>query len=142
MAKEAKKGAYIIYDTEGEPDVILVGNGSEVSTMYDAAQILEREKGIKARIVSAISEGLFRQQPEKYQKEVLPDNIPVYGVTAGLPANLKGLVGEFGEVYGMEHFGYSAPAKVLDEQFGYIPKLISEKIINYLENTTAGKIST
>ncbi len=135
LAKQARKGAYVVYEPQGEPDVILVGNGSEVSTMYDAAQILEQKKNVKARIVSAISEGLFRQQSEDYQKEVLPDGIPVYGVTAGLSASLQGLVGQNGEVFGMEHFGYSAPAKVLDEKFGYIPEKIAEKIMNYLERS-------
>lgn len=135
LAKQARKGAYVVYEPQGEADVILVGNGSEVSTMYDAAQILEEKKNIKSRIVSAISEGLFRQQSEDYQKEVLPDGIPVFGVTAGLSASLQALVGQNGEVFGMEHFGYSAPAKVLDEKFGYIPEKIADKIMNYLERS-------
>jgi transketolase len=135
LAKQARKGAYVVYEPQGEADVILVGNGSEVSTMYDAAQILEEKKNIKSRIVSAISEGLFRQQSEDYQKEVLPDGIPVFGVTAGLSASLQALVGQNGEVFGMEHFGYSAPAKVLDEKFGYIPEKIADKIMSYLERS-------
>ena len=135
VAKQARKGAYIVYDPQGEPDIILVGNGSEVSTMYDAAQILEKEKGIKARLVSAISEGLFRNQSSDYQKEVIPEGIPVFGVTAGLPASLQGLVGQNGEVFGMEHFGYSAPANVLDEKLGYVPENIAKKIMSYLEKT-------
>ncbi|MFW6103526.1 MAG: transketolase family protein [Bacteroidota bacterium] len=135
VAKEARKGAYIVYEPDDEPDVILVGNGSEVSTMYDAAQILEKEKGIKSRLVSAISEGLFRNQSTNYQKEVIPEGIPVFGVTAGLPASLQGLVGQNGEIFGMEHFGHSAPAKVLDEKLGYIPEKIAEKIMNYLERS-------
>ncbi|MGM0529941.1 MAG: transketolase family protein [Bacteroidota bacterium] len=135
VAKEARKGAYIVYEPGDEPDVILVGNGSEVSTMYDAAQILEKEKDIKARLVSAISEGLFRKQSQDYQKEVIPDDKPVFGVTAGLPASLQGLVGQNGEVFGMEHFGYSAPANVLDEKLGYVPENIAERIISYLEKT-------
>ena len=105
-------------DVEGKPDVILVANGSEVSTLIAGAQKLT-EKGIKVQIVSAISEGLFREQPADYQKKVIPDNIPVFGLTAGLPVTLRGLTGANGKIWGLDHFGYSAPYKVLDEKFGF-----------------------
>lgn len=134
-ARQAEKGAYVVWESNENPDVLLVGNGSEVSTLYDAARILEKDKNIKVRLVSAISEGLFKSQPLEYQKSVIPDDIPVFGVTSGLPLTLKGLVGPFGEVFGMESFGYSAPAKVLDEKFGYIPNAIADKIMDYLEKT-------
>lgn len=132
-ARQAEKGAYVVYQSNGKPDVLLVGNGSEVSTLYEAARILEEDQNLKVRLVSAISEGLFRRQPVAYQKEVIPEDLPVFGVTSGLPVTLKGLVGPFGEVFGMESFGYSAPAKVLDEKFGYIPNDIAKKIVDYLE---------
>ncbi len=131
-ALEAYKGAYIVKDAEGKPDVVLVGNGSEVSTLYDGAMLLEKEKGLKVRVVSAPSEGLFRNQPKEYQKQIIPDNVPVFGMTAGLPLTLEKLVGPFGKVYGLEHFGYSAPAKVLDEKFGYTGQNVFDKVVEYL----------
>jgi len=134
-ARKAEKGAYIVYESNEKPDVLLVGNGSEVSTLYEAARILEEDRNLKVRLVSAISEGLFRRQPQDYQKKTIPDDLPVFGVTSGLPMTLKGLVGPFGEVFGMESFGYSAPAKVLDEKFGYIPHAIAMRIVDYLEKT-------
>ena len=133
VAKKSRQGAYIVYETSDKPDVLLVANGSEVSTLYEAAQILETENQINIRIVSVISEGLFRQQPAAYQKQIIPEGIPVFGVTAGLPASLQNLAGQNGMVVGMEHFGYSAPAKVLDKQFGYVGSEIAEKIMDFLK---------
>jgi len=125
------KGAYIIKDTPN-PDIILLANGSEVSTQMAGAQKLESENGLKIRVVSAISEGLFRHQPVEYQKRVLPDNVPVFALTAGLPVTLKGLVGNKGKVMGLDHFGYSAPYKVLDEKFGFTPENVVKQVLEYL----------
>ncbi len=130
----AFKGAYVVKEAEGTPDIIFVGNGSEVSTLYDGALKLEEEKGLKVRVVSAPSEGLFRSQPVSYQKEIIPSNIPVLGLTAGLPITLQGLVGANGTVVGLDHFGYSAPAKVLDEKFGYTAENVFNKALEHLEN--------
>lgn len=116
---DTAKGAYIVENCEGKPDVVLVANGSEVATLVAGAAILRSEKGLKVRVVSAPSEGLFRNQTKKYQKEVLPGNVPAFGLTAGLPSTLRGLVGDRGMVWGLGHFGYSAPFKVLDEKFGF-----------------------
>ena len=129
---QASKGAYIVKDVD-KPDVILLANGSEVSTLFAAAQKLETEKGLKIRIVSAISEGLFRMQPESYQKHVIPDGIPVFGLTAGLPVTLKGLAGARGSVYGMQQFGLSAPYHILDEKFGFTAENICNEVLQYLE---------
>jgi len=112
------KGAYIVEDCEGQPDVILVACGSEVSTLVDGAALLKNE-GIKVRIVSAPSEGLFKKQTTEYRKSIIPDNTPVFGLTAGLPVTLQGLAGQRGKIWGLETFGYSAPYKVLDEKFGF-----------------------
>ncbi|HEX2936493.1 MAG TPA: transketolase, partial [Bacteroidales bacterium] len=131
-ALEAGKGAYIAVDCNGTPDVILVANGSEVATLIAGAQKLTAEKNLKVRIVSAISEGLFRTQPISYQKSVIPDNIPVFGLTAGLPVTMKGLVGPFGKVFGMESFGFSAPFKVLDEKLGYTADNVFNQVNTYL----------
>ena len=117
-AMNAYKGAYLIQDGGDHPDIVLIANGSEVSTLVEASPLLE-SKGLKVRIVSIPSEGLFKDQSRDYQDELLPDGIPTFGLTAGLPVNLEGVVGKNGRVYGMTHFGYSAPYKVLDEKFGY-----------------------
>ena len=132
-ALKAEKGAYIVEDTEGTPDIIFVASGSEVSTLVEGAEILRKEKNLKVRIVSAPSEGLFRSQELEYQLSVIPENVPVFGLTAGLPVTLRGLVGPKGTVEGLEHFGYSAPYDVLDEKFGYTGKNVAEKALKYLE---------
>ena len=97
---------------------MLLASGSEVSTLNEAAALL-RNDGIRVRLVSVPSEGLFTEQPREYRQSVLPDNIKRFGLTAGLPVNLEGLVGSNGAVFGLDHFGYSAPYTVLDEKFGF-----------------------
>jgi transketolase len=132
-AQMSHRGAYILYEPEEDPELVLVGNGSEVYMLYEVARILDEERGIHARLVSAISEGLFREQDILYQKRVIPEDLPVFGVTAGLPVTLKSLVGSQGEVFGMSHFGYSAPAPVLDEKFGFTPQNIIHKIEEFVK---------
>ncbi len=118
-ALQAQMGAYVVQKSDGNPDVVLIANGSEVSTLVAGAKLLKERKRIDSLIISAPSEGLFREQEEDYQKNLIPEEIPVFGLTAGLPAALRGLVGPAGVVAGLDHFGYSAPAGVLDEKFGY-----------------------
>jgi transketolase len=130
-ASQAAKGAYILKDAP-DPDVILLANGSEVSTQMAGAQKLG-EKGIKVRVVSAPSEGLFRQQPAEYQEKVLPRGVPVFGLTAGLPVTLQGLAGVHGRVFGLDHFGYSAPYKILDEKFGFTPENVVKQVMELLQ---------
>ncbi len=132
-ALEAGKGAYIAKDATGEPDVVLIANGSEVATLLDGSAKLESEKGLKVRIVSAPSEGLFRNQDTAYQEKVIPSNKPAFGLTAGLPVTLRGLVGGKGKVIGLDHFGYSAPYKVLDEKFGYTADNVFKQVVSYLK---------
>ena len=115
---EAARGAYIVSDSEGTPDVILVASGSEVSTLVAGAELLHKD-GIKTRIVSVPSEGLFRSQSKEYQESIIPAGAKVFGLTAGLPVNLEGLVGANGKVWGLDSFGFSAPYKVLDEKLGF-----------------------
>ena len=117
-AMQAVKGAYVVMDCEGTPDVILLASGSEVSTLVDGAALLKAD-GLKIRVVSVPSEGLFRDQSKEYQQSVLPTGVPKFGLTSGLPVTLAGLVDGDGTVYGLDHFGYSAPASVLDEKFGF-----------------------
>ena len=116
---QAKKGAYVVAGSDENPDVVLVASGSEVSTLAAGAELL-RKDGIKCRIVSAPSEGLFRNQTAEYQNEVLPAGVKRFGMTAGLPVTLEGLVPACcGKIWGMRSFGFSAPYKVLDEKLGY-----------------------
>ena len=116
---QVAKGGYIVAGSDENPDVILVATGSEVSTLVAGAELL-RKDGKKVRIVSVPSEGLFRQQPKEYQQSVLPQGVKKFGLTAGLPVNLLGLVPEAeGTIWGLESFGFSAPYKVLDEKLGY-----------------------
>ncbi len=120
------KGAYIVKD-EANADVVLLASGSEVSTLCEAAEILKAE-GVKSRIVSVASEGLFRSQSAEYQQEVLPVGIVRFGLTAGLPVNLEGLVGHNGRVFGLESFGFSAPYTVLDDKLGFTPEKVACEI--------------
>lgn len=115
---QAAKGAYIVAGSDQNPDVVLVASGSEVSTLVAGAELL-RKDGVKVRIVSAPSEGLFRSQPADYQESVIPTGAKVFGLTAGLPVTLEGLVGANGKVWGLPSFGFSAPYKVLDEKLGF-----------------------
>ena len=114
---QVEKGAYIVKEDENY-DVILLASGSEVSTLIAGAELLAKD-GIKTRIVSVPSEGLFRTQSKEYQESILPTGAKIFGLTAGIPANLFTLVGVNGKVWGMESFGYSAPFKVLDEKLGF-----------------------
>ena len=114
----AEKGAYILDDCEGTPDVILLASGSEVSTLAAGAELLAKD-GVKCRVVSVPSEGLFRAQSAAYQASVLPAGVKKFGMTAGLPVTLEGLVGADGKVFGLGSFGFSAPAGVLDDKLGF-----------------------
>ena len=116
--EQARRGAYVVAGSDDQSDVILLASGSEVSTLEAGAKLL-REQGKKVRVVSAPSEGLFRLQPQEYQDSVLPPTAKIFGMTAGLPCTLEGLVGRQGRIWGMESFGFSAPYKVLDEKLGY-----------------------
>ena len=116
-AQEAERGGYIVQRDE-QPEVVLIANGSEVSTLIEGAELLRKE-GIQLQIVAVPSEGVFRRQPKAYQDEVLPQGIKRFGLTAGLPVNLLGLVGDNGTIWGLNSFGFSAPYKVLDEKLGF-----------------------
>ena len=118
-------------DTEGTPDIVLVASGSEVSTLVEGAELLAAE-GIRARVVSVPSEGLFRDQDADYQRSVLPAGVRRFGLTSGLPVALEGLVGEGGLVHGLSSFGYSAPYNVLDRKFGFAGERVSELVKKFL----------
>ena len=115
-----KKGGYIVEGSDNDPDVVLIANGSEVATLVEAANLL-RKDGIKVRVVSVPSEGLFRNQTKEYQEQIIPKGIKRFGLTAGLPVNLLGLVGTDGFIWGLNSFGFSAPYSVLEEKLGFTP---------------------
>ena len=125
-AKQALKGAYVVMDS-AKAQVVMIASGSEVSTLVEGAEMLQKE-GIQVRVVSVPSEGLFRDQPKSYQDSILLNDVPRYGLTSGLSMTLRGLVGENGKIHGLDHFGYSAPYKVLDEKFGYNGQAVYEEV--------------
>ncbi|MCR5498524.1 MAG: transketolase [Paludibacteraceae bacterium] len=133
QALQAYKGAYIVKDVKGTPDLVMVASGSEVATLFDGAKLLEERKNLKIRIVSAPSEGVFRNQSKEYQESVIPSNLPVYGMTAGMSLTISGLVGKNGFVHGLDHFGYSAPYTVLDEKFGFNGESVFEEVCSFLK---------
>ncbi len=130
-ALKAKHGAYIVQDCQEKPDVILVASGSEVATLVEGALLLKNDN-LNIRIISAPSEGIFRGEHEFYRKSVIPDDIPVFGLTAGLAVTLQGLVGPNGRIWGVNTFGYSAPYKVLDEKFGFTAENVYRQVKKYL----------
>lgn len=125
-ALQAEKGAYIV-ESDENPDVVMVASGSEVSTLEEGAALL-RADGVKVRIVSVPSEGLFRNQSKEYQESVIPTGSKIFGLTAGLPVNLEGLVGANGKIWGLESFGFSAPYKVLDEKLGFTGQNVYKQV--------------
>ncbi|MGP1493019.1 MAG: transketolase family protein [Prevotella fusca] len=129
--QQTRKGAYIVTGSDDQFDVILVASGSEVSTCIDGAALL-RKDGLKVRVVTAPSEGLFRRQSKDYQEQVLPKDAKIFGLTAGLPVTLEGLVGANGKVFGLNSFGFSAPYKVLDEKLGFTPENVYEQVKAFL----------
>lgn len=129
--QKARKGAYVVAGSDEQYDVILLASGSEVSTLVEGAELL-RKDGVRCRVVSVPSEGLFRRQPVGYQLLVLPSEAKVFGMTAGLPVTLQGLVGCHGRVFGMNSFGFSAPYKVLDEKLGFTPENVYKQVKEFL----------
>ena len=128
---QVAKGAYIVAGSDENPDITLVASGSEVSTLLAGTELIRKE-GIKVRVVSVPSEGLFRSQSKEYQESILPKNAKIFGMTAGLPVTLEGLVGANGKVFGMESFGFSAPYKVLDEKLGFTAENVYKQVKDML----------
>ena len=124
---QVTKGAYVVAGSDENPDVVLVASGSEVSTLVAGAELL-RKDGVKVRIVSAPSEGLFRTQSAEYQEAVIPTDVKKFGLTAGLPVTLEGLVGTQSKIWGLPSFGFSAPYKVLDEKLGFTAENVYNQV--------------
>jgi transketolase len=130
-AQGARMGGYVVIDTP-HPQVVLVANGSEVSLLCEVAEKLEAQN-IPSRVVSVPSIGLFETQDAEYRESVIPSNgVPVFGLTAGLPSTLRGVVGAHGKVFGLDHFGASAPYKVLDEKFGFTADNILGQVLAFI----------
>lgn len=130
-AKKAARGGYVVLPEEN-PDVVLVANGSDVALLIHAAGILAKQ-GIRAQVVSVPSIGVFLDQSKDYRDSVIPEGVREFGLTSGLPVNLYPLMhGDF-EVMGMERFGASAPAKVLEEKFGYNADAVAARILAFLK---------
>ncbi len=129
-AQGMRQGAYVVMDAP-HPQVVLVANGSEVSLLCEVAALLDAE-GVQARVVSVPSLGLFEDQDEDYRNSVIPSGLPVFGLTAGLPSTLQSVVGPRGHIYGLDHFGASAPFKVLDEKFGFTPQAVLARVKEFI----------
>lgn len=132
--EQVRKGGYIVVGSDPQPDAILVATGSEVSTLVAGAELL-RKDGVKVRIVSVPSEGVFRNQPLEYQQQVVPAGAKIFGLTAGLPVNLQAfLIGADAKskIWGLESFGFSAPYKVLDEKLGYTAENVYNQVKSIL----------
>ena len=130
--EKVSRGAYVVREAQN-PDVVMIASGSEVETLLHTAQLLETEDHIQARVISCPSEGLFRRQDTAYQKALLPEDVRRFGLTAGLPVTLLGLVGTSGRIFGMKSFGFSAPYKVLDEKLGFTPQNIQKEVKSFLK---------
>ena len=129
-AMQSQKGAYIVMDA-AKPKAVLVASGSEVATLVEGAELLKKE-GINVRVVDVPSEGLFRDQPKSYQEAVIPSDVVRYGMTSGLSVTLLGLVGSLDHIHGFNHFGHSAPYKVLDKEFGYNGETVYNEVMKLL----------
>jgi transketolase len=130
-ARGARFGAYAVVDCDN-PGLIMIANGAEVFACVEAAAAIKKERGIDVRVISAISEGLFKEQPLEYKEKLIPFGVPTLAFTAGLPVNFKDMAGPLGKVAGMERFGASAPFKVLEEKFGYTAEALVRRALEYL----------
>ncbi|WP_457600214.1 transketolase [Hydrogenivirga sp.] len=124
-----EKGAYVLSDCEGVPDLILIGTGSEVHVALGAKDILE-SRGVKVRVVNFPSMELFELQGEDYKRKVLPDEVERRVVVeAARGMCWHKYVGDKGLVVSMETFGKSAPGKALFEHFGFTPESVAQRVI-------------
>ena len=124
---DVSKGAYVISDDE-ETDIVFIATGSEVNLALEAAKIL-RESGVGVRVVSMPSQELFLEQDYDYQDSVLPPDCMCYvSIEAGSTFGWHRFIGRDGLAIGLDHFGASAPYKVLAKEFGFTPEGVIERI--------------
>jgi transketolase len=111
---------------DGTPDVLLIGTGSEVQCALRAAETLD-EEGVQAQVVSMPSWELFADQPEEYQRSVLPPDVTArVSIEAGVPSGWERFVGMEGERIGVDRFGASAPGEVMMEKYGFTAERVVE----------------
>jgi len=130
-ARDVLRGAYKVRDPRGRPDVVLVATGSEVAVACDAATLLA-ESGIAARVVSAPSLELLREQGDAYVRSLLEPGVPAVAVEAGRGQALRALIGPSGLVLGMESFGASAPYQALAKHFGFVGDAVAARVRAFL----------
>lgn len=132
-ASNVAKGAYVLSDSEGTPQIILMASGSEVSLAYDAAQAL-RQEGVAVRVVSVPSMELFEEQGTDYKESVFPTNVRArIAIEAAIPMSWYRYVGLDGDTVTLDHYGASAPAKTLFQEFGFTVDAIVKKAHALLE---------
>ena len=132
-ADSIKRGAYVLADSDGEPDVLIIASGSEVHVALEAKKILE-ERGIKVRIVNMACFKLFEQQDEEYKRRVIPKSIKRrVAIEAGVGLCWYKYVGDDGLVVSIERFGKSAPYKDLMKDYGFTGEAVAEKIIKHFK---------
>lgn len=126
-AQGVHRGGYVLRPAEGEPEVLLIGTGSEVQHALGAAEALEDE-GIQAQVVSMPSWELFEAQSEAYQRTVLPPDVPTrVSVEAGVTQGWERYVGEDGRALGVDRFGASAPGETVMEEYGFTAERVAEE---------------
>ena len=136
-AEGVSKGAYILKDSEGTPDVILIATGSEVQYAVGAQKILA-EQGVNARVVSAPCIEWFNQQSDSYKETVLPTAVRArVSVEAGIAQGWRELIGDAGVAISLEHYGASAAAGVLFKEYGFTSENVANSALESIKK--AGK---
>ena len=131
------KGAYIIREAGGQPDLVILATGSEVSLAIDAAEQLDAD-GLKVQVVSMPCWELFDEQPDSYREEVIPRGVPRLAVEAGATLGWYKYVGEDGAVIGIDRFGASAPGKTVMKEYGFSVENVVEQARALLGQQEAG----
>jgi transketolase len=132
-ADTVARGAYVLVESSGIPSLILIATGSEVSVALGARDLLA-EKGIAVRVVSMPSWELFDAQPVEYRESVLPPQVTArLAVEAGVSMGWHKYVGPQGDVMSLDHFGASAPYKVLMQEWGFTPEAVAERASKLLK---------
>lgn len=133
-ATGVERGGYVISEAaDGEPEMILISTGSEVSLTLQAQDLLA-QRGVRARVVSMPCTEIFDRQPQSYRDEVLPPTIRRrLAVEAAVPQTWYKYVGLDGDVLGLNHYGASAPYKIIYEKFGFTPEHIADRAQALLE---------
>jgi transketolase len=123
---DVARGAYILRDTDGTPDLIFIATGSEVALAVQAAALL-KERGMQVRVVSMPCWELFSAQPQEYRDDVLPPDVTArMSLEAGATLGWERWIGTRGFAFGIDHFGASAPASAIAKAYGFTPENIAQ----------------